>query len=62
MEGIEVHANEGGVTKTRGGAYWLILPAGCNLLLHLFLAPEFYSLFFFYFLFFLLDVILRVSD
>uniref|UniRef100_A0A7C9DD54 Uncharacterized protein n=1 Tax=Opuntia streptacantha TaxID=393608 RepID=A0A7C9DD54_OPUST len=28
VEGIEVHANEGGVTKTRGGAYWLILPAG----------------------------------
>ncbi|KAL9265949.1 hypothetical protein AKJ16_DCAP26413 [Drosera capensis] len=28
VEGIQVHANEGGVTKTRGGAYWLILPAG----------------------------------
>lgn len=32
MEGIEVHANEGGLTRTRGGAYWLILPAGCNTL------------------------------
>ncbi|KAL7131807.1 hypothetical protein ABFS83_12G029900 [Erythranthe nasuta] len=28
VEGIEVHANEGGVTRTRGGIYWLILPAG----------------------------------
>lgn len=28
VEGIEVHGNEGGLTKTRGGAYWLILPAG----------------------------------
>ncbi|XP_021763574.1 uncharacterized protein LOC110728219 [Chenopodium quinoa] len=28
VEGIEVHANEGGLTRTRGGAYWLILPAG----------------------------------
>lgn len=27
--GMEVHANEGGVTQTRGGIYWLILPAGC---------------------------------
>lgn len=26
---MEVHANEGGVTKTRGGIYWIILPAGC---------------------------------
>uniref|UniRef100_A0A164W2B9 Uncharacterized protein n=1 Tax=Daucus carota subsp. sativus TaxID=79200 RepID=A0A164W2B9_DAUCS len=26
--GMQVHANEGGVTQTRGGAYWLILPAG----------------------------------
>lgn len=26
--GMEVHANEGGVTQTRGGVYWLILPAG----------------------------------
>ncbi|KVI02793.1 hypothetical protein Ccrd_018914 [Cynara cardunculus var. scolymus] len=26
--GMEVHANEGGVTQTRGGIYWLILPAG----------------------------------
>jgi len=25
---MEVHANEGGVTQTRGGAYWVILPAG----------------------------------
>lgn len=32
VEGIEVHANEGGVTKTRGGIYWIILPAGCNML------------------------------
>lgn len=30
VEGIQVHANEGGVTQTRGGAYWLILPAGCT--------------------------------
>lgn len=30
VEGMEVHANEGGVTQTRGGAYWVILPAGCN--------------------------------
>ncbi|KAL7232040.1 hypothetical protein ACSBR2_010121 [Camellia fascicularis] len=28
VEGIKVHANEGGVTQTRGGIYWLILPAG----------------------------------
>ncbi|XP_078159874.1 peptidase M50B-like protein isoform X1 [Carex rostrata] len=28
VEGMEVHANEGGVTKTRGGIYWIILPAG----------------------------------
>ncbi|GAA0139149.1 hypothetical protein LIER_00758 [Lithospermum erythrorhizon] len=28
VEGIQVHANEGGVTQTRGGAYWVILPAG----------------------------------
>lgn len=27
---MQVHANEGGVTQTRGGVYWLILPAGCN--------------------------------
>ncbi|KAK1359967.1 Glycolipid permease LtaA [Heracleum sosnowskyi] len=26
--GMQVDANEGGVTQTRGGAYWLILPAG----------------------------------
>ncbi|XP_022772063.1 uncharacterized protein LOC111314702 [Durio zibethinus] len=26
--GIQVHADEGGVTQTRGGVYWLILPAG----------------------------------
>ncbi|CAH1451904.1 unnamed protein product [Lactuca virosa] len=26
--GMEVHANEGGVTQTRGGVYWSILPAG----------------------------------
>ncbi|RWW03491.1 hypothetical protein GW17_00033338, partial [Ensete ventricosum] len=30
VEGIQVHANEGGVTQTRGGIYWIILPAGCN--------------------------------
>lgn len=30
VEGIKVHADEGGVTQTRGGVYWLILPAGCN--------------------------------
>ncbi|BBH04117.1 hypothetical protein Prudu_015170 [Prunus dulcis] len=29
VEGIKVHADEGGVTQTRGGIYWLILPAGC---------------------------------
>ncbi|KAI4388954.1 hypothetical protein MLD38_001237 [Melastoma candidum] len=28
VEGIQVHANEGGVTQTRGGIYWVILPAG----------------------------------
>ncbi|KAJ8549146.1 hypothetical protein K7X08_032853 [Anisodus acutangulus] len=28
VEGMKVHANEGGVTITRGGVYWLILPAG----------------------------------
>ncbi|KAA8530582.1 hypothetical protein F0562_005291 [Nyssa sinensis] len=28
VDGIQVHANEGGVTQTRGGVYWLILPAG----------------------------------
>ncbi|KAH8511278.1 hypothetical protein H0E87_008730 [Populus deltoides] len=28
VEGMQVHANEGGVTQTRGGVYWLILPAG----------------------------------
>lgn len=26
--GIQVHANEGGTTQTRGGIYWIILPAG----------------------------------
>lgn len=31
VEGIQVHANEGGVTQTRGGVYWVILPAGCKL-------------------------------
>ncbi|KAF2597153.1 hypothetical protein F2Q68_00008450 [Brassica cretica] len=30
VEGMEVNANEGGSTTTRGGIYWLILPAGCN--------------------------------
>lgn len=29
VEGIQVHADEGGATQTRGGVYWLILPAGC---------------------------------
>ena len=29
VEGIQVHADEGGTTQTRGGVYWLILPAGC---------------------------------
>ncbi|KAI3987669.1 hypothetical protein MKX01_028403 [Papaver californicum] len=28
VEGIQVHTNEGGVTQTRGGIYWVILPAG----------------------------------
>ncbi|XP_059643197.1 uncharacterized protein LOC132285047 isoform X2 [Cornus florida] len=28
VEGMKVHADEGGVTITRGGVYWLILPAG----------------------------------
>ncbi|THU60564.1 hypothetical protein C4D60_Mb07t14100 [Musa balbisiana] len=28
VEGIQVHSNEGGVTQTRGGIYWIILPAG----------------------------------
>ncbi|KAL2648968.1 hypothetical protein GLYMA_05G237900v4 [Glycine max] len=28
IEGIQVHADEGGTTQTRGGIYWLILPAG----------------------------------
>ncbi|KAL3793203.1 hypothetical protein HJC23_000745 [Cyclotella cryptica] len=28
VEGIEVHLNEGGVTKYRGGWRWLIIPAG----------------------------------
>jgi len=28
VEGIKVHADEGGVTHTRGGVYWVILPAG----------------------------------
>lgn len=29
VEGMEVNANEGGVTHTRGGYQWFILPAGC---------------------------------
>lgn len=29
VEGIQVHADEGGATHTRGGVYWFILPAGC---------------------------------
>ncbi|KAL3735259.1 hypothetical protein ACJRO7_024397 [Eucalyptus globulus] len=28
VEGMQVHANEGGVTVTRGGIYCIILPAG----------------------------------
>ncbi|GMH03954.1 hypothetical protein Nepgr_005793 [Nepenthes gracilis] len=28
VEGIQVHADEGGTTQTRGGIYWVILPAG----------------------------------
>ncbi|XP_059661658.1 uncharacterized protein LOC132307806 isoform X2 [Cornus florida] len=28
VEGIQVHADEGGSTQTRGGIYWFILPAG----------------------------------
>ncbi|CAN4086697.1 unnamed protein product [Withania somnifera] len=28
VEGIQVHANEGGTTQTRGGVYWFFLPAG----------------------------------
>ncbi|GLT48897.1 hypothetical protein SLA2020_224870 [Shorea laevis] len=28
VEGIQVHADEGGTTQTCGGIYWLILPAG----------------------------------
>ena len=30
VEGIKVNVDEGGTTQTRGGVYWLILPAGCN--------------------------------
>nr|GMC47219.1 uncharacterized protein LOC109172144 [Ipomoea batatas] len=28
VEGIQIHADEGGSTETRGGVYWFILPAG----------------------------------
>ncbi|KAG2664559.1 hypothetical protein I3760_16G087600 [Carya illinoinensis] len=28
VEGIKVNVDEGGTTQTRGGIYWLILPAG----------------------------------
>ncbi|XP_077210642.1 peptidase M50B-like protein [Tasmannia lanceolata] len=28
VEGMQVRADEGGVTQTRGGIYWVILPAG----------------------------------
>ncbi|KAK3027415.1 hypothetical protein RJ639_040431 [Escallonia herrerae] len=28
VEGIQVHVDEGGMTQTRGGLYWFILPAG----------------------------------
>ncbi|KAL3343571.1 hypothetical protein AABB24_027213 [Solanum stoloniferum] len=30
VEGIQVHANEGGTTQTSGGVYWFILPAGLD--------------------------------
>jgi len=30
VEGMEVKADEGGVTHTRGGYQWFILPAGCK--------------------------------
>jgi hypothetical protein len=30
VEGMEVTADEGGVTHTRGGYQWFILPAGCK--------------------------------
>ena len=29
VEGMQIHADEGGMTQTRGGVYWFILPAGC---------------------------------
>lgn len=32
VESIQVHADEGGATQTRGGVYWFILPAGCSYL------------------------------
>ncbi|XP_048445407.1 uncharacterized protein LOC125479726 [Pyrus x bretschneideri] len=35
VEGIKVQADEGGVTQTRGGISWIILPAGCNFVLSL---------------------------
>nr|XP_043631246.1 uncharacterized protein LOC122602722 [Erigeron canadensis] len=28
VEGMQIHADEGGSTQTRGGVYWFILPAG----------------------------------
>ncbi|CAI9113554.1 OLC1v1014176C1 [Oldenlandia corymbosa var. corymbosa] len=28
VEGMQIHADEGGATHTRGGVYWFILPAG----------------------------------
>ncbi|KAL2465162.1 hypothetical protein Adt_41013 [Abeliophyllum distichum] len=28
VESIQIHADEGGTTQTRGGVYWFILPAG----------------------------------
>ena len=31
---MEVNVNEGGVTHTRGGKQWFILPAGCMLSSH----------------------------
>lgn len=31
---MEVNVNEGGVTHTRGGKQWFILPAGCTFSSH----------------------------
>jgi hypothetical protein len=40
---MQVHANEGGVTQTRGGIYWIILPAGCKSLVPHFILSFFSS-------------------